>query len=189
LYGFFLLASTWALMELALRVAPRAIPAFALVRFHPVVRSAIGKRLDLPTLEETLILPRDDGGPRLRVFKPYAEFGLNFEERDATHQFTVDEIGFCNERGLYDGHETFDVIAIGDSFTWCTAVEARQAWPALMRGNLGATTYNLGRSGMGLYEYLQILKAFGLEKRPKIVIMNVYEGNDLRDAIRYHRHR
>jgi hypothetical protein len=188
-YSLFVLASTFALMEIALRLAPQAIPTFALVRFHPDVRGEIARRLHLPTLDKTNVLERDDGGPRLRVFKPFVEFDVGFEEREATERFAVDEIGFCNMRGTYDDHETIDVLAIGDSFTWCTAVSAEQAWPARVRDSLGVTTYNLGRSGMGIYEYLQILRAFGLSKRPKVVILNVYEGNDLRDAIDYHEYR
>jgi hypothetical protein len=47
------------------------------------------------------------------------------------------------------------------------------------------TAYNLGRGGYGPYEYLQLLRLFGLAKRPRVVVMQIYEGNDLRDAARY----
>ena len=53
----------------------------------------------------------------------------------------------------------------------------------------GLSTYNTGMSCRGLYEYLQILQHFGLPKRPDIVVMAVYEGNDFRDAHRFHRAR
>jgi hypothetical protein len=52
----------------------------------------------------------------------------------------------------------------------------------------GLSVYNLGRGGIGPYDYLQILKHFGLPKKPDYVIMNIYEGNDLRDSIRYQNH-
>jgi hypothetical protein len=42
--------------------------------------------------------------------------------------------------------------------------------------------------GIGIHEYLQIFKKFGIQKSPKLVIMNIYEGNDLRDAIAYSDH-
>ena len=50
---------------------------------------------------------------------------------------------------------------------------------------LGATTYNLGVPGVGPYEYLEILRRFGLALEPRIVLLNIYEGNDLRDAVRF----
>jgi len=81
------------------------------------------------------------------------------------------------------------VIALGDSFTWCTAVKADEAWPARLAVMSGLSTYNTGMSGRGLYEYLQILGYFGLPKQPDIVVMAVYEGNDFRDAHRFHRAR
>jgi hypothetical protein len=54
---------------------------------------------------------------------------------------------------------------------------------------LGRSGYNLGAPGVGLYEYIQLLKLYGLAKNPEIVVLNVYEGNDLRDAARYWDHR
>ena len=56
---------------------------------------------------------------------------------------------------------------------------------ALLEPRLGATTYNLGVPGVGPYEYLEILRRFGLPLEPRIVLLNVYEGNDLRDAVRF----
>ena len=46
----------------------------------------------------------------------------------------------------------------------------------------------MGVGGIGPYEYVQVLKQFGLQRRPRIVIMNIYEGNDLRDTLRYWDH-
>ncbi|MGR9101432.1 MAG: hypothetical protein ACU826_12795, partial [Gammaproteobacteria bacterium] len=40
-------------------------------------------------------------------------------------------------------------------------------------------------TGVGLYEYLQILKKFGINKRPRFVVLAIYGGNDLRDAAKY----
>jgi lysophospholipase L1-like esterase len=81
-----------------------------------------------------------------------------------------------------------DVVAIGDSFTWCSGLRAEDAWPAQLAPLLGRTVWNLGRGGIGLHEELQILRRFGLAKRPRVVILNFYEGNDLRDALRFAQH-
>jgi hypothetical protein len=39
--------------------------------------------------------------------------------------------------------------------------------------------------GVGPYEYLEILRRFGLPLEPRLVLFNIYEGNDLRDAARF----
>jgi len=98
----------------------------------------------------------------------------------------VDEMGFCNPQ--HDAYEAthFDVIVLGDSFSWCTAVDPADTWAHRLELDTGLTVYNLAHPGRGLYEYLQLLKAFGLAKSPQIVVMNVYEGNDFRDAFLFH---
>jgi hypothetical protein len=50
----------------------------------------------------------------------------------------------------------------------------------------GLRAYNFGVPGRGPYEYLEILKAFALQKSPRVVILDIYEGNDLRDAHWHH---
>jgi hypothetical protein len=44
---------------------------------------------------------------------------------------------------------------------------------------------NLARMGIGIHEYVQLLGRYGLALSPRTVVMNVYEGNDLRDAQRF----
>jgi hypothetical protein len=94
---------------------------------------------------------------------------------------TADEIGFGNPPGRYEAQAAFDLVAIGDSFTWPCAVAPADAWPIRLGAELNRTTANLGVGGTGPYEYLQIFKRFGLPKTPRAVILNVYEGNDLQN--------
>jgi hypothetical protein len=68
-------------------------------------------------------------------------------------------------------------------------VDVSESWPHLLGARIGVPSYNLGYGGTGLYEYVQLLKHFGLAKRPRVVIANVYGGNDLRDAVRFHEYR
>jgi len=75
------------------------------------------------------------------------------------------------------------------AWIWCASIQPVEAWPALLAGHLGKSVCNLGVPGIGAYEYLVLLRRFGLVKRPRVVVMNLYEGNDLRDALRYWRHR
>ena len=38
----------------------------------------------------------------------------------------------------------------------------------------GLSVYNLGKGGIGPYEYLQIFLHFGLPKHPRIVVMSIW---------------
>lgn len=178
-------------LEAGLRLLPQAVPLSFLSRFDPGIRSEIAARRDLTRSADTVLLPRSDGGPpaRMWLYKPGFVVTTHDREEGVVEQVQMDQNGLCNSpEDLYEAPR-FDVIALGDSFTWCTAVRAEEAWPARLQAMSGLSTYNTGMSGRGLYEYLQILQHFGLPKRPDIVVMAVYEGNDFRDAHRFHRAR
>ncbi|MCZ6775274.1 MAG: hypothetical protein O7D34_02315 [Ignavibacteria bacterium] len=180
---------TFALMEFGLRIFPSIIPPSLLVSFHPKVRSQAAQGRFL-TIDETVTFDRDDAGPPLRLMKPFTTLRWhNTDEPGDVYTAKVDEIGFCNQPGTYNRSPIIDLITIGDSFTWCNSVHPTDTWTAKLSGTMGISTYNLGRGGVGLYEYIQILEGFGIQKNPQIVILNVYEGNDLRDAVNYHSYR
>jgi len=192
----FVLTVLWLLivavcLEVGLRLLPQAVPLAFLSRFDPGIRSEIAARRDLTRSADTVLLARNDGGPpgRMWLYKPGFVVTTHDQEEGVVDQVRMDRNGLCNSPAdLYEAPR-FDVIALGDSFTWCTAVKAEEAWPARFQAMSGLSTYNTGMSGRGLYEYLQILEHFGLPKRPDIVVMAVYEGNDFRDAHRFHRAR
>jgi hypothetical protein len=175
-------------LEVLFRLVPALIPTNALLHFEPALRSSIAKGR-FSTHDETILLDRDDGGPKLRVWKPFAEKAYGVRYPGSVPVVATDEVGFCNPPGTYDATPTLDLLAVGDSFTWCHAVRSEAAWP-LRAGELsGLTAYNLGRGGHGPYEYVQILKHFGLRRSPRVVVLNIYGGNDLRDAALFHAHR
>jgi hypothetical protein len=166
-------------LELGLRLVPSGIPLNLLIEFEPTLRSAIAKQRKLQRFEDTVLVPRDDGGPadRMWIYKPGLEIGT----------VRMDDAGFCNaDTAAYEKLERLDVAAIGDSFTFCSDVVPADAWPAVLAERTGLRVYNFGMPGRGLYEYVQTLKAFALAKRPRFVVVAVYEGNDLRDAVRFH---
>jgi len=177
--GSFLLiiAITCLLLEGVLRAAPSLIPADALRIFNPVVRSQIAKRVGLLSTLNVEYLPRDDGGPphRLWRFTPGAKvFG-----------HTMDDTGFCNlPPAAYAEHRSFDLITVGDSFTYCWMVPPESTWTALTGETVGVSVFDLGIPDMGVHEYVQFLKQFALSKHPGVVALCVYEGNDLGDAIK-----
>jgi hypothetical protein len=176
------------LLEGLLRLAPFAIPLDLLRHFEPQLRGRVAARRHLPVLADTVPVSRDDGGPQdvMWIYKGGVEVTKDYPEPGIVKTVRMDDTGFCNpDPRAYDA-PTFDVIAVGDSFTFCTSVEPRDTWPIVFAELSGLSTYNLGLPGRGLYEYVQALKRFGLPKSPKWVVLNVYEGNDLRDAVRYH---
>jgi hypothetical protein len=178
-------AVTLLLLEVALRLVPLAIPTRALPYLEPDIRTraAHGR---FATTSEMDPVERDDGGPVLRVWKPGATVEYPWlKDEGAVRELTMDEQGFANPPGRY--LERIDLLAIGDSFTFPHAIHPKDAWPVRLGRLLGRTSYNLGLAGNGLFEYVQLLKRFGLSRRPDVVVMNVYEGNDLRDAVAYHR--
>ena len=167
---------------------PTLIPTKALLYFEPTLRSRLAKGR-FSTRNETLALVRDDGGPPLRIWKPYTTKVYPFQDYGVVPVVTADEMGFGNPPGSYAKTPSLDILALGDSFTWCHAVRPQDTWAVQLGALTGRSSYNLGKGGIGLYEEIQILKQFGLSRSPQIVIVNVYEGNDIRDADHYHQYR
>ncbi len=73
-----------------------------------------------------------------------------------------------------------DIVALGDSFTEGSRVSDHEPWPARLGSMTGLAVCNLGMSGYGMPEYLAALEHYGLQKKPKLVICMLYEGNDFR---------
>jgi lysophospholipase L1-like esterase len=159
-----------------------------LKEFEPVLRARIASRRKLQTKEDTIQLQRDDGGPPtgMWIYKGGAEISYDFDEPGIVRTVRMDANGFCNPDPRAYESPSFPVLALGDSFTWCTTVAPEDAWPSVFSRMAGLSTYNLGLPGRGLYEYLQILEQYGLQKSPRYVVMDIYEGNDFRDAVRFH---
>ena len=175
-------------VEAVLRLWPGVIGIGALSEFAPKLRASIAAQRGLRLASDTVPIPRSDGGPpeRLWVYKPGAEISYDFDEPGIVETVRMDDHGFCNPDPDSYRNPRFDVVALGDSFTWCTTVHPTDAWPAVFAKLSGLTTYNLGLPGRGPQEYLEILRAFGVQKHPRFVVVDIYEGNDFRDSYRFH---
>lgn len=185
---FLIVALTLIGLEGAVRLVPSAAPLNLLQHFESGLRVSIADRLGLPNRLKVRYFERDDGGPPLRTYLPFTELddaALN-PETDVTVR--MDEEGFCNPVLAEGRPPRYDVVAIGDSFTWCTSVAETATWPLQLGRRSQLAVYNLGMPNLGLFEYVQLLKGYGLGKCPSVVVMAVYEGNDLRDAVEYERH-
>ena len=180
-------AMAWLALEVSLRIAPHVISPRLLILFEPGLRAEIAAG-SFPLEKDYRPIGRDDGGPPLLIAKPSSPI-VSVDNATGNVPRTTDEIGFCNRPGKYAGRDRIDVISIGDSFTWCHALQPDQTWSALLEQRSGVSAFDLGLGGLGPYEYVQLLREFGLAKHPRLVIMNVYGGNDLRDAVEYDRYR
>jgi hypothetical protein len=175
------------MFEIGLRFAPTLIPLTLLKRYYKDLRVEIAQQQSLWNESQMWELARDDGGPSLTLFKPNSQIAYDYGENEKS-VIQMDDQGFCNPpRDSYQ-QTKIDIVAIGDSFTWCVNTKPQVTWVSQIGELSGLSVYNLGRGGVGPYPYLQILKHFGLPKRPDYVVMNIYEGNDLRDSDRYQRH-
>ncbi len=90
----------------------------------------------------------------------------------------TDSNGYRNKGGLQE----YDILAIGDSFTAGSHVSDGQTWPVLLAVRTGRTVYNMGVSGADPHEYINNLAHMGLQYKPKIVVVMIYEGNDFRET-------
>ena len=88
------------------------------------------------------MVERDDGGPELRVFRPFAEVSWPGRE---TVVSVMDQIGFCNPPTSDYEAAQIELIAIGDSFTTCHGVLSEETWSWKLGELSGLSNYNLGR--------------------------------------------
>lgn len=171
------------LFEITLRLFPGVIPPTLLYRFSEHLKSEIAPGR-YSTKAASRLVERSDGGPSFRIRVPSAKAVYGYQDPGSINEVEMDEIGFCNAPNTY-APENISIVALGDSFTWCTTIKIEDAWPAKLSALSDQSVYNLGNPSIGLYEYLELLEQFGIQKKPEIVVMNVYEGNDIRDAIRF----
>lgn len=90
-----------------------------------------------------------------------------------------DPLGFRNP----NLPETSPLVTIGDSQTYGTSVDWREAWPKQLEHRAGLATYNMGCSSWGPVEYRDVLTE-ALKFKPKVVLLGLYFGNDIFDAYR-----
>jgi hypothetical protein len=177
-------------MEVVLRTFPSLISLDILARMEPTMRTQIANRLGLPTIESTVQITsamRTDGGPPFNLPGPNTE-GYGFADPadlalGAAKFMKVDQNGLCNTPEKASRTKS-DIVVAGDSFTACTAIVATQSATHRLEELSGFTVYNAGIGNTGPDEYLEMLKRFAPQFHPTITIINIYEGNDLRDVLR-----
>lgn len=100
-----------------------------------------------------------------------------------TVTFQTDSEGFRNSADLSQA----DIITIGDSFTEAGNIPEQSTFTALLGKALGLSARNLGRSGYSTPTEWIVFQKYGIKNRPRIVIWQVTESNDLSDVDDYER--
>ena len=179
--------------EALLRGYPSLIGIDVLHRFHQDLRTPIATRLGYPTVKDRRVLSseeRGDGGPPIHIYHPGRRHVALADAVDVAtggvRERQMDAAGFLNP-APGSGRTSADVIMSGDSFTAGDLVAPKDTFAARIEQQTGLMLYNLGVGGIGPYEELVLLGKFGLALEPRIVVMNIYEGNDLRDILHYHK--
>jgi lysophospholipase L1-like esterase len=101
--------------------------------------------------------------------------GLDFK---AIHR--VDALGFRNP---WPWPESPDIVVVGDSVTFGWGASEAEAWPTILARALPEhPLVNLALIGAGPQQYLRVYETFGIERRPKLLLVGVFGGNDFWDA-------
>lgn len=88
-----------------------------------------------------------------------------------------DRKGFRNPRVLKTAH----IVALGDSQTYGSGVEAHEAWPRILEAMSKRSVYSMAFGGWGPAHSL-LLWDEAIELKPTVVIEAFYAGNDLYDS-------
>lgn len=119
------------------------------------------------------------------VRRPYTRWTGRVRGSDRIVRYATDRWGFRNPADL----ERADLVLIGDSYTEAAQVPLEETFGQLLARTHGVTVANLGRGAYGPQQELVVLRRYGLALRPKVVIWQLFEGNDLSDAENYARWR
>jgi lysophospholipase L1-like esterase len=96
--------------------------------------------------------------------------------------FSTDADGFRNPPGV---KEEAPVAALGDSFTDAMTLPVERGWPSRLSARLGVAVRNYGTAGFGPGQERRVLEEYVLRRRPRVVVVGFFAGNDLQDAERF----
>lgn len=160
------------LMELLLRTNPNWVPRE--VRVNPPVRRVQA------FIDETYDVKLSNGDLYYWMRGTIVPLSPDKDKVVAHVHLTTDAHGFRNP---LPEKATYGIVALGDSFT--VARDVASPWPQKLAEYTGIDVLNLGEAGAGPQQELEVLRQYGLKKRPQWVMMTYFEGNDLYDAAAY----
>jgi len=110
------------------------------------------------------------------VFNKVKEKITNSEDvmHGASKNWFYNDQGFCNK---HDDKKA-EIISIGDSFTYCTAVKPEETYIYNIFENIeNEKLYNYGMTGTGVYDYTNVLIS-KINNQTNLIVYSIYEGND-----------
>jgi hypothetical protein len=93
----------------------------------------------------------------------------------------TDENGFRNPGAT----RSADIVVLGDSYIEYGPTAAETFAARLQEKLPDLTIVNLGKSGYGPVQYVEVLNRFGLSYKPRYAVFAFYEGNDILDIRNY----
>ena len=113
------------------------------------------------------------------VRKPNLSWRGFIREANRVVDYRTDKNGFRNPS---IEQATADVVFIGDSFTEAVEVNENDTFVRRVGAATGLTVVNLGRGGYSPQQELIVLEKYGLSYKPRYVVWQLFEGNDLVEA-------
>jgi hypothetical protein len=125
--------------------------------------------------------------------QPFGHFTGTMSGGDLSYVFDVPDPDLLEYDVQYDSRgfrntEEFsaaDVVVIGDSFVEGTYVPQDELISGVLASKLGQRVANLGVIAYGPQQELAVLRRYAMPLHPKTVVWVFFEGNDLKDALRY----
>ena len=113
------------------------------------------------------------------VRKPGVSWRGYIKEANRFVDYRTDRNGFRNSTA----HRLVaDVVFIGDSFTEAVEVSDDDTFVRRVGVATGLSVVNLGRGGYGPQQEFLVLQKYGLTYKPRFVVWQLFEANDLLDA-------
>jgi SGNH hydrolase-like domain, acetyltransferase AlgX/PAS fold len=98
-----------------------------------------------------------------------------------TVELAADKNGFIHNNGTRDFP---DIAIIGDSFV-ADGLNEADTFGRRLEKISGLTVGNLGVPGYGPLQYLEVLKRYGIQQKPRYALFVFYSGNDIQDISEY----
>jgi hypothetical protein len=182
---------SFLICEFFLRLKPNILSDKVIFNFpHGEVREEIFKKvfnIDKEKIEYLI----DENGKKIPLYQNNIDWRAHEKDIEwGAKSIAFYKKGFCEpeiEKLINQSDNLTNAIAVGDSFTYCYSLSHENSWPSML-GNLQnkieTKVYNLGIKGQGPYQYNEILKKY-INKNTKYIFVGFYEGNDLRDTLKY----
>ena len=97
--------------------------------------------------------------------------------------YKTDSDGFRNPSDIASA----ELVAIGDSFTNGAYVQRNEIWSVRAAGKRGMTEIDLAAPGYAPQQAITAFEKYGLPRKPKLVLFQIFYGNDIDDAARFER--